>query len=231
MPKILVVDDEKDIVTLVKHHLKKEGFAVIQAFSGGEALDIVHTEDVSLIILDIMLPGLDGIEICRQVKKSEKTANIPVILLTAKSSEPDIVSGFQAGADDYITKPFSPAVLVERVKAVLRRAVKQPAAENETVRLGDIEINQARYEVKVRNKPVRLTNIEFRILLFFAGSPGRFFNRDRIMENVWGTETVVVDRAVDVHIRGLRRKLGRHGAVIETLRGVGYRIRDDYGGE
>lgn len=226
--KILVIDDEKDIVKIVQYHLRKEGFGVIKAHTGGAALDIIDsTDNLALVILDIMLPGIDGLEICRRLKSDDKTKNIPVIMLTVKSEEADIIKGLKMGADDYITKPFSPKVLVERVKTVLKRTrVDIKKNDLEIIKVGDIEIDIPKHKVKIKEKSVNLTALEFNILTLLAKNPGKVFTREELLKNAWSEETTTMDKAVDVHITWLRQKLGAAGDLIETIRGIGYRLKD-----
>jgi len=222
--KILLVDDEKDIVELVKYNLEKAGYSVISSKSGGDALDLIDSNHLfNLIILDIMLPGVGGLEILKILKKEEDTKNVPVIMLTAKGEESDIVSGLKLGADDYITKPFSPKILVQRVKTILRRT-KSETEPQDILEKGDIKINPATFEATVKGNPVNLTTLEFKILAFLMKNSGRPFTRTQILDNIWGEDLVVVDRAVDVHIRWLRKKLGKAGSHIETVHGVGYKF-------
>ena len=226
--KILIVDDEKDIVRIIQYHLKQENFRVIKAHSGGEALDVIDsTGGIGLIILDIMLPGINGLEICRKLKSSEKTKNIPVIMLTVKSEEADIIKGLRTGADDYITKPFSPKILVERVKTVLKRAPGGLNTADEIINAGEIEIDIPKHTVKIGKKTVDLTAIEFNILLLLAKDPGRVVSREEFLKNAWGRETGTADKAVDVHITWLRQKLAGAGRLIETVRGMGYRLKEN----
>jgi two-component system phosphate regulon response regulator PhoB len=232
MPKetILVVDDEREILELVKYNLDKEGFTTVCVASGEDALPAARTKMPDLIVLDLMLPGLDGLEVCRRLKGDAKTRSIPILMLTAKDSEADIVSGLELGAGDYVTKPFSPRVLVARIKALLRRGDEQTDGEA-SIRIKDLAIHPARYQVLVAGSPVELTATEFRILLFLAKRPGWVFTRQQIVDaaqgdDVFVNDRFVTDRSVDVHIVSLRRKLGPCGAYIETVRGVGYRLQD-----
>ncbi len=225
-PRVLVVDDEEDILELVKYNLAKEGFQVDCATTGEDALAAARSKRPDLVILDLMLPGIDGLDVCRRLKKDPKTEPIPVVMLTAKGEEADVVTGLELGADDYVTKPFSPRVLSARVRAVLRR--KSQAAPDETAPLaaGDLTIDTQRHEVKVKGKPVDLTATEFRIVQFLARRPGWVFTRYQIVEAARGMDAAVTDRSVDVHIVSLRRKLGAAGERVETVRGVGYRFRE-----
>ena len=223
--KILVVDDEKDIIELIRYNLEKEGLKVITATSGEEAIRRASNENPQLIVLDLMLPGIDGLEVCRILKRETKTSSIPVVMLTVKSDETDIVVGLELGADDYITKPFSPRILAARVKAILRR--KEPKEEKaEIIKIGPLTINLAKYQVSLKNKPLSLTATEFKILAFLAQNKGKVFTRDQLLDKAWKEESFVVDRTVDVHIRRLRQKLGPASYLIETIRGVGYKFKD-----
>jgi len=223
---VLVVDDEEDILELLRYNLTKEGFEVECALTGEEALDAARTKRPDLVILDLMLPGIDGLEVCRRLKRDPKTEPIPIVMLTAKGEETDVVTGLELGADDYVTKPFSPRVLTARVRAVLRRQSKAPPDESSTLAVRDITINPGRHEVLVKGKSVELTLTEFRVLHFLARRPGWVFTRYQIVEAARGTDAVVTDRSVDVHIVSLRRKLGAPADRIETVRGVGYRFRE-----
>ena len=224
--KILVVDDEEDILELLKFNLSREGYQVLCAVSGEQALRLVRSENPDLIMLDLMLPGIDGLEVTRRLKNDPDTKNLPIVMLTAKGEEADIVTGLELGADDYITKPFSPRVLIARIRAVLRRRIKGQTEETSVLRIHDIEIDPGRHEVLVNEKPVQLTFTEFGILNYLARRPGWVFTRFQIVEAVRGEDYPVTDRSVDVQIVGLRRKLGPAGKHIETVRGVGYRFKE-----
>lgn len=224
--KILAVDDEEDILELLDYNLSKEGFRVLRAASGERALEVAKSEKPDLVVLDLMLPGLDGLEVCRHLKSDRQTADIPIVMLTAKGEEADIVLGLEMGADDYVTKPFSPRVLTARVRAALRRRSKSPVDEETPIEIAGIEIHPGRHEVLVEGNPVRLTFSEYQILSFLARRPGWVFTRYQIVEAVRGTDYAVTDRAVDVQIVGLRKKLGDRGGNIETVRGVGYRFKE-----
>jgi two-component system phosphate regulon response regulator PhoB len=224
-PTILVVDDEEDIVELVELNIAREGYKVLTCGTGEEALEIAHSKLPDLVILDLMLPGIDGLEVCRRLKSHPKTEQIPIVILSAKGEEADIVTGLELGADDYITKPFSGKVLVARVRRVLRR-VTAPAGDKAAIRIHDITIDPARHKVLLGNRPVELTFTEFNILHMLARRPGLVFTRYQIVDAIRGSDYVVTDRAVDVQIVSLRKKLGRYGEYIETVRGVGYRFKD-----
>jgi len=223
---ILVVDDEEDILELVAFNLKREGYLVASAASGEKAMDLARSENPALIVLDLMLPGMDGLEVTRQLKTDPRTRHIPIIMLTAKGEEADIVTGLELGADDYLTKPFSPRVLLARVKAVLRRRGGQAPDDTAALRIHDIAIHPGRREVLVNNTPVQLTFTEFGILAYLVRRPGWVFTRSRIVDAVRGEDYNVTDRSVDVQIAGLRKKLGHAGKYIETVRGVGYRFKE-----
>lgn len=223
--KILVVDDEEDIRELVELNLSHEGFKVIMCETGEKAIEKAGSELPDLIILDLMLPGMDGFEVCRKLKSDMKTQNIPVVMLTAKSGETDVVTGLEVGADDYVTKPFSGKVLTARVRRLLRRA--DAKSEDKTVlKIGDLTIDPSRREVLVKNKAADLTFTEFNILQILARKPGIVFTRYQIVDALHGSDYIVTERAVDVQIVSLRKKLGACGDYIETVRGVGYRFRD-----
>ena len=226
---ILVVDDEIDILELLRYNLSREGHQVLTAVSGEQAIKIVETHPPDAIVLDLMLPGVDGLDLCRRLKSNAETVNIPIIMLTAKDAEADVVTGLELGADDYITKPFSPRVVLARLKAVLRRA-NPPEISGSSLNFGPLTILTEKHEVRVDGQPVELTATEFRILQLISRRPGWVYSRDQILDSVQGGNTEVTGRAVDVHIVSLRRKLGDAGEMIETVRGVGYRFRDTRNG-
>ena len=224
--RILVVDDEEDILELIRFNLSREGYQVSCATSAEEALRLIPSETPGLIVLDLMLPGIDGLDVTRRLKSDPATKNIPIVMLTAKGEEADIVTGLELGADDYITKPFSPRILVARVRTVLRRNIKESQEETSVLRIHDLVIHPGRHEVFVNGRPVRLTFTEFGILYYLARRPGWVFTRSQIVDAVKGEDYFVTDRSVDVQIVGLRKKLGAAGTYIETVRGVGYRFRE-----
>lgn len=224
--KILLVEDEEDILEVVQYNLCREGFNVCGVVSGEKALEAAAGQPFDLVLLDLMLPGMDGLDVCRTLKTGEATRDIPVIMVTAKGEEADIVAGLELGADDYITKPFSPRVLVARVRAVLRRRTQPRPDESSTLVFHDLVIDPGRHEVLLENKPLNLTLTEFRILHFLARRPGLVFSRYQIIDGVQGENHIVTDRSVDVQVAGLRKKLGPAGKLIETIRGVGYRFRE-----
>lgn len=228
---VLVVEDEEDIRELVSYNLLKDGYQVAGVASGEDALTAVESKKPDLVLLDIMLPGLDGLRVCRKLKGNPKFESIPIIMLTAKGEERDIVAGLNMGADDYVTKPFSPKVLLARVQAVLRRAevehaVSEEEQESEIVEVRDLMIHPGRHEVFAGGKRVELTATEFKLLHFLAQRPGWVFTRQQILDGVHGDNYAITDRAVDVQIVGLRKKLGSVGSYIETVRGVGYRFKE-----
>lgn len=226
---ILVIEDEEDILELVSFNLKKEGFKVSGALTGEDGLELARKEHPDLIVLDLMLPGIDGLEVCRSLKKDSETRGIAVIMLTAKSEETDIVVGLELGAEDYVTKPFSPKVLLARIRTVLRRvegSADEDDGADQTIKIHEMVIHPGRQEVLVKGKPVQLTTTEFNLLRFLARRPGWVFTRQQILDAVRGNDTIVTDRAVDVHVVGLRRKLRGAGKAIETVRGVGYRLKE-----
>ncbi len=224
--KILVVDDEEDILELVRHHLNREGYEVRCAESGEQALQTATSESVDLIILDLMLPGIDGLEVTRRLKSDPRTQHIPILMLTAKGEESDVVSGLELGADDYVTKPFSPRILIARARASIRRQLKEPPDENAVIQVQEIEIHPGRRTVQISGESVNLTYTEFQVLSILARRPGWVFTRSQIVDLVRGDDYPVTDRSVDVQIVGLRKKLGECGKYIETVRGVGYRFKD-----
>lgn len=228
-PSILVVEDDTDIQQLVSYNLIKAGFNVTCADTGEEALQLLGREQVDAMVLDLMLPGKDGNEVCRAVRSQEAIKGLPIIMLTAKSEEDDIVSGLECGADDYVTKPFSPRVLIARLEAALRRTPEPAEAPDESagfISRHGMEIHPGRHEVRVDGEEVHLTASEFTILELLAGRPGWVFSRQQIIDQVRGYDYSITPRAVDVQIFGLRKKLGDSGACIETVRGIGYRIRE-----
>jgi two-component system phosphate regulon response regulator PhoB len=224
--RILVVDDEPDILELVQYNLKKDNYDVVSVMSGEEALARVQSSPPDLVVLDLMLPGMDGLEVCKQLKQEPRTATIPLIMLSARGEEADVVAGLELGADDYLTKPFSPRVLMARIKAVLRRRHSIPATADAVITHHDIVIHPGRHEVLVQSIPVPLTPTEFRILHLLVQRPGWVFTRNQIIEAAQGDEASVTVRTVDVHIVALRRKLGACGDAIETIRGIGYRFQE-----
>jgi len=225
--RILVIEDEEDILALIHYNLGKEGFRVSTATCGEDGLAQARRELPDLVVLDLMLPGMSGIDVCRTLKQGGATAGIPVIMLTARGEESDVVAGLETGADDYVTKPFSHKVLAARIRTVLRRVAEGEADENQSpLIIHDLSIHPGRNEVLLDGTPVELTYTEFRILLLLAGRPGWVFTRNQMMDAVRGDDYAVTERAVDVQIVGLRKKLGERGRYIETVRGVGYRFKD-----
>jgi len=221
---ILVVDDEADLVELISYNLKKEGFSVDSAMDGESALSKIKKGRYDLVVLDLMLPGIQGIEICRMLRNDPKTEALPIIMLTAKGEEVDKILGLEMGADDYITKPFSPRELVARIKAVLRRSMEKPAPEK-ILKVGELLIDRERYTLTIKGKPVKLSATEFKLLLFLAERKGKVFNREQLLDAVWSDEAFVEPRTVDVHIRRLRAHIEEdpaHPRYIKTLRGIGY---------
>ena len=221
---IVVIDDEPDILELVSLHLKRTGFRVKEFLNAEKFFQFISQTIPDLIILDLMLPDADGIEVCKYLKSKQEFTSIPIIMLTAKATETDKVLGLELGADDYITKPFSPRELVARVKAVLRRKEQKNI---QTVKIGDIlEIDLQRYLVFVEGRKVELTSTEFRILKALVEKKGWVFSRDKILDILWGDEKAVLDRTVDVHIKNLREKLGEASKFIKSIRGVGYKLEE-----
>jgi two-component system phosphate regulon response regulator PhoB len=223
---ILVVDDEDDILELLQYNLTREGYHVSGVTSGEEGLKLIRQSLPDLAILDLMLPGVDGFEVCRLIKGDPRTQHIPVIMLTAKGEETDVVAGLELGADDYITKPFKPRILLARVKAALRAKASKVQESESLVRIHELVIDPGRHEVLVDNEPIELTYTEFAVLHFLARLPGRVFSRYQIVDAVKGTDYPVTERSVDVQIVGVRKKLGLYGRYIETVRGVGYKFKE-----
>ena len=224
---ILVIEDEHDIVELIRYNLERESFRVKAACDGEAGLGSVQRDLPDLILLDLMLPKLDGLEVCKRTKENKRTSHIPIIMVTAKSEESDVVVGLSLGADDYITKPFSPKVLVARVKAVLRRAAFLESGEQEVIKVNDdFIIDASRFEVTVDGESISLTRTEFRLLKFMAERPGRVLTRNQLLDGAIGFDAFITDRNIDVHIAALRKKLKKQADRILTIRGVGYRFED-----
>lgn len=225
---ILVIEDERDIRELLKFQLQQEGFKIETAETGEQALKILKTTKVSLILLDLMLPGMDGLEICRRLKSKPKTRDIPIIILTAKGSEADIVKGLGLGADDYVGKPFSSKVLIARIRTVLRRptAMKTDTPVGPILQIGDLLVDPSRHKAEVAGKDIGLTHTEFRILQMLAANPGYAFPRQQIVDHIRGESYAVTERIIDVQIVSLRKKLGPLSDWIETVRSVGYRFKE-----
>jgi phosphate regulon transcriptional regulator PhoB len=221
--KIELIEDDHDIVEMIEYNLKEDGYQTVSAFDGEKGIEIAKREKPDLIILDIMLPAINGLDVCRILKQQESTSRIPIIILSAKSRETDKVVGLELGADDYMTKPFSPRELIARIKAVLRRHKEQPPAE---IKRGQIVIDGVKHKVLVKGKEVELTATEFRLLETLAKRPGAVFSRNQLLDAVGSDESMVYDRTVDAHVKSLRRKLGGAKDYIETVRGVGYRFRE-----
>ena len=223
--QILIVEDEEDILDVLKYNLHKAGFQTLEAPNGETARSLIREETPDLILLDLMLPGINGLDLCKILKKDEATKSIPIVMLTAKSSEADIVAGLEMGAEDYVVKPFSPRVLLARIQNVLRRNQKSIPEEGSYLKCGSLEIHPGRHLALVEGQPVSLTPTEFRILHFLARHPGWVYTRDQIIDATHGENYIVTDRAIDVQIVGLRKKLGESGQLIETVRGIGYRFQ------
>ncbi len=224
--RVLVVDDERDIVDIIAYNLRKEGYEVTSAYDGAHALQCAAA-GTDLIILDVMMPVLDGFETVKRLKGNPRTAGIPVIFLTARAGEVDEVIGLELGADDYIRKPISPRKLVARVKAVFRRSAPAAAGASpeQVIRIGRLEISRATFNVRIGKREVFFPRKEFELLALLASTPGKVYTREMLLNKIWGPDVIVVDRTVDVHIRKVREKLGDDAAVIETIKGVGYRFR------
>jgi two-component system alkaline phosphatase synthesis response regulator PhoP len=225
-PRILVVEDEPDILDLIRYNLEKAGYGVVPAATGEAGLTLAREAPPALIVLDLMLPGMDGLSVCRALKREPRTAKVPVMMVTARGTEADVVAGLNLGADDYIVKPFSPAVLVARVAALLRRAAAPEPAPEATLTVHGVTIHPGRHRVEAGGEAIPLTATEFRILHFLARRPGWVYTRLQIVDAVMGEGHPVTERSVDVQIAALRKKLGASGDLIETVRGVGYRVRE-----
>jgi len=225
--RILIVDDERDIVDLLRYNLAKEGYEVVTAFNGREALDKTSTPP-DLVLLDVMMPVLDGFETCKKLKSDPRTASVPVIFLTASSSEVDEVLGLELGAEDYLQKPISPRKLVARVRTALRRPTHGGDEQSEppVIRTGIVEINRSTFTVRIGTSEVFFPRKEFELLALLAAHPGKVFSREMLLRSIWGEDVVVIDRTIDVHIRKIREKLGEETALIETIKGVGYRFKE-----
>jgi phosphate regulon transcriptional regulator PhoB len=221
--KILIIEDETDVADLLALNLRKAGYTVSTAADGASGLQKARDDRPDFIILDLMLPKMSGLEVCRILKSDTATSQIPILMLTAKAEEVDRIVGLEFGADDYVTKPFSPREIVLRIRAILRRG----ETADESLKAGPISIDAARHEVRVNGKPVHLTSLEFKLLRTLMQRHGRVQDRDRLLNEVWGYESVIDTRTVDTHVRRLREKLGKAGDAIETVRGFGYRLREN----
>ena len=222
--KILIIEDEPDIAETITYNLQREGYKTLSCRDGEAGLSRVRTDNPDLVILDLMLPGMDGLEVCRQVKSDPVTRSTPIIMLTAKSEEPDVLLGLEIGADDYIAKPFSTRELIARIKVVLRRGQRDENDTPDRVVRGALTVDLTRYEAKIDDQPITLTPTEMRLLHFLASHAGRAFSRAQLLSRVIAEDAFVTDRNIDVHVRALRQKLDEHSALIETVRGVGYRF-------
>ena len=220
---IVVIEDEKDILEIIEYNLLRDGYQVSTAMDGMSGLELVRCKHPDLVLLDLMLPKLDGEELCRRLKGGADTKTIPIIMVTARQEESDIVSGLDLGADDYVTKPFSTKELLARVQSVLRRSGKLDEQEK-SIALGPLKISPEQFKVELEGEIINLTSTEFRLLLTLAKQAGRVFSREQLLQSVVGDKVVVLDRNIDVHIRAIRKALGEHGKLIETVRGVGYRF-------
>jgi len=226
-PTILVVEDDPDIIDVLRYNFEREGFRVLSTNAGEKGLQEAFRHKPDLIFLDLMLPGIDGFEICRRLRSADETQSIPVIMITAKSEEADVIVGLELGADDYVTKPFSPRELVSRARAVLRRAKRSLEGEGRSrIEIGGLILDAARHEAVLGEEPVPLTRAEFRLLWALVQRPGRVFSRNELIDKITAGESFIIDRNVDVHVSSIRKKLGEAGKLITTVRGVGYKCRD-----
>ena len=224
-PKILIIEDERALSQVLSYNLQREGYETLVAHDGQEGLRKAQTLLPDLVLLDLMLPVVDGLDVCRRLRSGEQTRKIPILMLTAKGEETDQLVGFSLGADDYVTKPFSVKVLLQRIKAVQRRFQGEEEPANVIDHLG-VRLDRVRHQLSIHGKPIELTPTEFRLLECFLRQPGRAFTRPQLMDAAMGDEAVVLERTIDVHVKSLRRKLGREGDLIETVRGLGYRLRE-----
>lgn len=227
-PRVLIVEDDRALSDILFYNLQKEGFNTFRAFDGREALEQARQKQPDIVILDLMLPGIDGIEVCRQIRKNASTSAAGILMLTAKTEEVDQLVGFSAGADDYVVKPYSMRVLLERVRALHRRRTTSEAEEHQddVVEHSGVRVDNRRHQAFLNDAPLELTRSEFRLLQTLITQPGRAFDRNELIENALGEDTLVLERTIDVHIRAIRRKLGDLADLIETVRGVGYRFRE-----
>lgn len=222
--KILVVEDDPHILKLIQYNLEKAGFDCLAAAAGDQAFEILDRQRVDLIVLDIMLPGMDGFELCKEIKKKQAWAAIPILMLTARAEEIDRVLGLELGADDYMVKPFSPRELILRIKAILRRGESKDTASREILAIGKLTVDMSRHKVTVNSREVLLTPMEFKLLVLLMERRGRMQSRERLLNDVWDINADVTTRTVDTHIKSLRQKLGKMGKCVETIRGHGYRF-------
>ena len=224
---IVVVEDESDILEVLSYNLRREGFEVSSSLNGVQGLELIQQQLPDLVLLDLMLPGIDGLEICRRLRSNSASQHIPIVMVTAKGEESDVVLGLGIGADDYLVKPFSPKELIARVKAVLRRAsAGAEAAGEQRVLIDGLDIDTSKYKVALNGEEIKFTATEFRLLHYLASHPGRVFSREQLLDRGFSNDAIVVDRNIDVHIRAIRKKLGDDQSFIETIRGVGYRFKD-----
>jgi two-component system, OmpR family, alkaline phosphatase synthesis response regulator PhoP len=224
--RIVIIEDDADIRELLRHNLVRDGYEVVAAGEGERGLQLMEDKPCDLLILDLMLPGIQGLEVCRRVRENPKLAGTGILMVTAKDEEADVVAGLELGADDYVLKPFSVRVLLARVRAVLRRVTSEQPAAEKPFALGHLTLDAARHEVSVAGSNVDLTLAEFNILRALAEAPGRVLTRNQLLDRALGQDRFVLDRTIDVHVSSLRRKLGPAGDMVETVRGVGYRLKD-----
>jgi len=222
--RIAIVDDEPDIVELIKYHLEKEHYKVDTFLEGESFLEYIDSTIPDLVVLDLMLPAIDGLEICRKLRASEESKHLPIIMLTAKGTEVDKIVGLEMGADDYVVKPFSPRELLARLKAVLRRTENCITTSESLIEYGDLKLNLDKYEAKLDEQKLDLTTTEFNLLSILASHPGWVYSRNKLLDMLWGEDKIVLDRTIDVHIQKLRKKLGKIGKLIKTVRSVGYKF-------
>jgi len=225
--RVVVIEDDPDILELIEYNLRREGFRVATATGGRSGLAAIAREKPDLVLLDLLLPGLNGLDVCRRLRADAATRDLPVIMVTARGEESDVVLGLGVGADDYVHKPFSPKELVARVRALLRRSRDRERRRERSVVRGPLRVDPSRHRVTIDGRRLALTPTEFRLLHFLASHPGRVFSRGQLLDRAIGDRAVVIDRNIDVHVRALRKKLGEHRRLIETVRGIGYGFSDD----
>ncbi len=226
-PTVLVIEDDPDIVELLEYNLQREGYVVASVGDGEKGLERALRRRPDLVLLDLMLPGIDGLEVCRRLRASEEGAEMPVIMLTAKGEETDVVLGLELGADDYITKPFSPREVLARIRALQRRRERENRqGERKRIEVHDLTLDRERFEASIRGEPLQLTRAEFRLLWALCSRPGRVFTRDELADKITAGESLIIDRNVDVHVSSIRKKLGASSDLISTIRGVGYKCKD-----
>ncbi len=225
--RILIVEDDENIAKLVQYNFQKAGFVCVVADSGEEAIDVIEKKSFDAIILDIMLPGIDGLEVCKRIRSNKRSSSTPVIMLTAKGEEVDRIVGFEIGADDYVVKPFSPRELILRVKSIFKRGIKKPEEEKDVLKFGNLTVDFSSHTVCINKREIELTPIEFKLLVLFLKRKGRVQSRDVLLSDVWNIDSDITTRTIDTHVKRLRQKLGKIGDCIKTVRGIGYKLIEE----